>query len=232
MPATANPTASRRRRRWSVLAALGAWAAAAAVVGAEQTLAVASEPEGLVRQASRALDEYYLRPGARLSGYQKILLAPVEVSFAPYWAGEHREIDPGESLRIRQALARLAQAEFRQMLQRKNGYPVVEAAGAGVLELRASLVNLDLHAPEARDSAIRRNYVLSAGEATLVAELRDSQTGTLLARIVDRREMRRYAQLQLADTISNSAEVRDLVSNWARLLRRQLDSAKSDDKGS
>jgi hypothetical protein len=63
-------------------------------------------------------------------------------------------------------------------------------------------------------------------------ELRDSLTGKLLARLADQREMRRYPDLQLANSVTNSAETRDLVGAWARLLRRQLDTAKSDSKGS
>jgi hypothetical protein len=79
---------------------------------------------------------------------------------------------------------------------------------------------------------VRRNYVLKAGEATLVAELRDSQTGALLARIVDRREMREYPEFQLASDVMNSAEARDLVGLWSRVLRRYLDAARTDGKGS
>ena len=190
-----------------------------------------ADAEGLVRQASRSLDEVYLRPGASFRPYRRVLLAPVEVSFAKYWARDHRDIDAAESLKIRQDLARLAREEFRRVLQRGQGYQLAEAAGPDVLEVRAQLVNLDIAAPEVRDAAVRHNYVLSAGEATLVAELRDSQTGTLLARVVDQREMRRYPDLQLATSVTNSAEAADLVATWSRLLRRQLDSAKSDSKG-
>jgi len=190
-----------------------------------------ADAEGLVRQASRGLDEVFLRPGATFRPYRRVLLAPVEVSFARYWARDHRDIDAQESLKIRQDLAKLARTEFRRVLQRGAGYPMADAPGPDVLEVRAQLVNLDITAPEVRDAAIRHNYVLSAGEATLVAELRDSQTGTLLARVVDQREMRRYPDLQLATSISNSAEAADLVATWSRLLRRQLDSAKSDSKG-
>jgi hypothetical protein len=155
----------------------------------------------------------------------------VDVSFSRYWARDHRDIDAAESLKIRQDLATLAREEFRRVLQRGEGYALAEGPGPDVLEVRASLVNLDITAPEVRDAAIRRNFVLSAGEATLVAELRDSQTGTVLARVVDRREMRRYTDLQLATSITNSADAADLVATWSRLLRRQLDSAKSDSKG-
>jgi hypothetical protein len=235
------PTLSRKyaARRWGdwrrALAAL-----ALAAMGATQpALALQSEglpppptdAEGLVRRPSGTLDEVFLRPGASFRAYRRVLLAPVEVSFAKYWARDHRDIDAEESLRIRRDLAALARVQFKRVLQRGDGYALADAPGPDVLEVRAQLVNLDITAPEVRDAAIRRNFVLSAGEATLVAELRDSQTGTLLARVVDQREMRRYPDLQLATSVTNSAEAADLVATWSRLLRRQLDSAKSDSKG-
>jgi hypothetical protein len=235
------PTLSRHYAFWGsrpgrLLAAPAALAALllampAAALQAEGVPPPPADAEGLVRQASHTLDEYYLRPGATFGVYRRVLLAPVDVSFSKYWARDHRDIDAAESLKIRQDLAQLARKEFRRVLQRGGGYQPADAAGPDVLEVRASLVNLDITAPEVRDAAIRRNFVLSAGEATLVAELRDSQTGTLLARVVDKREMRRYPDLQLATSITNSAEAADLVATWSRLLRRQLDSAKSDSKG-
>lgn len=239
-PNTSHMTESRRGALpgLAVALALLCLPAAAATPQAEvvRPVAAASGTEGLVRQRSHSLDEYYLRPGASFATYHKVLLAPVDVSFAKYWAREHRDIDAAESLKLRQDLAVLARDEFRRVLQQGRdggkGYELTDAPGPGVLEVRASLVDLDIHAPEVKDAAIRRNFVLSAGEATLVAELRDSQTSTVLARVVDRREMRRYNELQYADSITNSAEARDLVAAWSRLLRRQLDSAKSDDKGS
>ena len=189
------------------------------------------DAEGLVRQHSRGLDEVYLRPGARFADYHRVLVAPVDVSFARYWARDHRDIKPEESQRLRADLAKLAHKEFVRDLQREGGYAIAQAPGPDVLEVRTSIVNLDLSAPEISDAAVRRTWVLSAGEGTLIAELRDSQTGTLLARVVDRREMRRYEDLQIANSVTNSAEARDLVSAWSRLLRRQIESAKADSKG-
>lgn len=189
-----------------------------------------ADAEGLERRPSRTVDEFQVRPGADFSVYRKLLLAPVDVSFARYWARNHRDVDAKESLRIRTALARLARDEFTRQLQREGGYPVVTEAGADVLEVRASIVNLDVNAPEVDKPGIVHNYVLKAGEGTLIAELRDSQTGTLLARVVDRRETREYRDLFIANRVTNSAEARELLGNWARLLRRYLETARTESK--
>ena len=189
------------------------------------------EAQGLERVPNSQVDEFYLRPGASFTAYRRVMIAPVDVSFTRLWERNHREVDAAESLRMRTDLARAARKEFARQLGRKEGYSVAELPGADVLEVRASIVNLDIYAPDVKDAGIRRDYVLKAGEATLVAELRDSQTGALLARAIDRREMREYPEFQLANSVYNSDEARDLVGLWARVLRRYLDAARTD-KGS
>lgn len=214
--------------RLALLAALALWGTGAR---AEDLPPPPADAEALVRQASSKVDEFYLRPGADFSGYHELLLAPVQVSFSKYWASEHRQVRPEQVLRLRTQLAAEARDAFRRQVQRDRSYRMADRPGPGVLEVRALIVNLDLYAPEIEDSAIRRNYVLSAGKATLVAELRDSATGTLLARVVDRREMPWSPDLMLATTVTNSADVATLVGNWTRTLRRFLDIAQSDGKG-
>jgi hypothetical protein len=192
------------------------------------------DAEGLERTPSSKVDEFYLRPGASFTAYRRVLLEPVDVSFNKLWAREHRNVDANQSAKLRAQLARAARTEFARQLQRRDGFEVVEAPGPDVLAVRAAIVNLDIHAPDVMDSSVRRSYVLKAGEGTLVAELRDSQTGTLLARVVDRREMREYPEFQLATSVSNSADAQELVGLWARMLRRYLETARegrTDDKG-
>lgn len=196
-----------------------------------------ADAEGLERTTAKKVDEFYLRPGASFTAYRRVLLNPVDVSFAKLWARNHREVDARETARLRTELGKLAGAEFSRQLERgSGGYPVVTAPGPDVLEVRASIVNLDIRAPDIQDSTVRHSYVLSAGEGTLIAELRDSQTGTLLARVVDRRAMREYPEFMLANNVSNSADARELVGLWSKTLRRYLDTARAegraDDKGS
>jgi len=66
-----------------------------------------------------------------------------------------------------------------------------------------------------RSSTVARQYVVSAGEATLVLEARDSVTGALLARAVDRRETRRWATPVLSSSVTNRADFQSLFEQWA-----------------
>jgi Protein of unknown function (DUF3313) len=204
------------------------WSGAA---GAAEPTAPATD--GLVRQTARDVDELYLRPGADFSRYNRVMLAPVEVAFAPDWEKQHSEISAADSLRIRSDMAALARDEFTRQLQGRAGgkgpgYPVVLGAAPDVLDVRASIVDLDITAPDTGDP-LRHVYVFSAGKGRLVAELRDSQTGTLLARVVDSREARDYPDFQVANRVTNSAEARQIVGLWSRLLRRYLDAARHPD---
>jgi hypothetical protein len=158
-----------------------------------------------------------------LSAYRKLSLPVVELEFKKSWADEHRNLKPEEVRKLQDELTQIARAAFARVLSRGGRFEIVEAGGPGVLELHAVLRDFDLYAPEVSDSLLRRNYVFTAGEATLVAELRDAQAGTVLASLRDHREMRRYNDLQIATSITNAAETRDLVEDWARQLRRQID---------
>lgn len=61
------------------------------------------------------------------------------------------------------------------------------------------------------------------GAATLVLELRDSETGSILARSVDRRAAETIGgTFQRSSSVTNAAEVRRLIRHWAVRLREGL----------
>ena len=61
---------------------------------------------------------------------------------------------------------------------------------------------------------------------TLQAELRDSTSGDLIARIHDHEAGREYMSLRMITRVDNVAEARRVASGWAVALRNQLDMAK------
>lgn len=220
----------------------GARLAAVAVVGFGLALAAAGvslarEPapptwEGLKRVDRPGLDTVYLREGASLAPYKKVMLDPVEVSFDKNWDPKKRagslignnSVNPQA---IREDLAKLARDVTRRELERKGGYPLVDQPGDDVLRVRAQIVDLYITAPDTMTPGAR-TYVLSAGEMTLVAELYDSQTNTLIGRVVDRQRglERGPFDLQIANRVTNTAEADRILSGWARRLRNALDKAK------
>ncbi len=97
-----------------------------------------------------------------------------------------------------------------------------------MLRVSAALVDVYANAPDTMEPGRSRTYVMNAGHATLIAELRDSETGAILARVADAREARGNAgMLQVSSSVTNSADARMLISDWARLLRKRLDAVRA-----
>jgi hypothetical protein len=58
-------------------------------------------------------------------------------------------------------------------------------------------------------------------------ELFDSETGQILARVVDRQEARSANTFTMANTATASGEAEDIAAQWARLMRDALDRARA-----
>jgi hypothetical protein len=202
-------------------------------------LANAREPtpatwDGMKRVDRPGLDAVYLREGASLAKYKKVMLDPVEVSFDKNWDPNRTvtgsNISGGgkvDTQAIRTDLAKLARDVTKRELERKGGYPLVDAPGDDVLRVRAQIVDLYINAPDTMTPGTR-SFVVSAGEMTLVAELYDSQTNTLIGRVVDRQRGLEQGpfDLQIANRVTNTAEADRILSMWARRLRSALDKAR------
>jgi hypothetical protein len=61
---------------------------------------------------------------------------------------------------------------------------------------------------------------------TLVAELRDSASGEIVARVYDQREGRTNEVFRLSSSVSNYQEVRDMVTRWANIFLGRLNKAQ------
>jgi hypothetical protein len=193
-------------------------------------LEAAMSHDGLSRIAVKDIDLAYARPGATLAAYGRVKLDPLEVAFRKDWnptrTGSLLKLGTAERENIRTGVAKIVQEELVKELQARNGYPVVSEAGPDVLRVKASILNLYVNAPDTPSAAVSRTYTVSAGEMTLVMELYDSETGQVLARIVDRREGRGGAgRMTISNSVENAAEARDIASSWARILRKGLDKA-------
>lgn len=187
--------------------------------------------DGLERISIRNVDLAYVRPGVTLAGYTRLQLDPVEVSFSKNWdpqrTGSHIKLSAEEREGIRSGLVKIIQEEFVSELQRKSSYPIVSEAGPDVLRVRAQVFNVYVNAPDTPSASRSRTYTLSAGQATINLELFDSETGQVLARMVDRREARGTGTrtMSISNNVTNAGEARDIAAAWARILRNGLDKA-------
>jgi hypothetical protein len=192
--------------------------------------AAAWSEDGLQKVDIKGLDVVYARPGSSLAGYTKVLLKPVAVAFRRDW-GRPATGTPGgrvrseDAQRIRERLVAVMAEETRKVLD-EGGYAVVDAPGDDVLEVDGSIRDLYITAPDIPSASFTRVYSVSAGEMTLVAELRDSISGETLMRVYDHANARESGFAHRITNIENASEARDIARAWAGKLRQQLDLAK------
>jgi len=186
--------------------------------------------DGLHKVDNSQADAAWARPDFDISGYTKIM---------PLSAGiEYRQVkDRGRSSiarsqggpyfiddKARARFEELVSEVFTEELKKIERFEIVDEPGPDVLVVVGGLLDVVSYVPP--DPVGGRSYVYlsSVGDATLVLELRDSETGTILARSIDRRAAEPIgATLQDSNRVSNAAEVRRLIRHWASRLREGLD---------
>jgi uncharacterized protein with FMN-binding domain len=189
------------------------------------------QQDGLEPISVRGIDLAFARPGASLADYERVQLAPIPVAFRRNWerqtrAGSRMQIRAADVQRIREQLSTLVHEVVREELA-SGGYVLTDEAGEDVLSVQMSIVNLNITAPDLRSPNRTRVYTTSVGEMTLVAELRDSSSGELLARVFDRRVGRESIRPEFTTRADNVSEARRAARAWAQALRNALDSART-----
>ena len=214
-------------RTFASLAA--AFVLTSAFAATKEDLEKAMSYDGLQKITVKDIDLAFARPGATLAGYNQVKLEPVDVAFRKDWnpkvPGSELKISAADRESIRTGVAKIVYEEFAKELQNKSSYKLADEAGPDVLRVKVKIVNLYVNAPDTPRARMSRQYSVSAGEMTLFAELYDSETGEVLARVVDRREGRTTGRLTLSNSATNSDEARSVASTWARVLRNGLDKA-------
>ena len=214
-------------------AALLASAAALSVAfaaSAKEELEAKMARDGLQKISVKNIDLAYARPGATLAAYKRVRLEPVEVEFSRSWnpnrTGSSLKLSTQEKEAIRSGVAKLVEEEFAREIQAGGRYQVVTESGPDVLRVRPGIVNLYVNAPDTGGAGRSRTIVSSAGEMTLIAELADSASGEVLARVGDRREAK-STHMQLSNGMANESEARWIAAGWAKTLRKALDNAQA-----
>ena len=109
-------------------------------------------------------------------------------------------------------------------MAKSEKFTIVDEAGPDVLVVWGGLLDVTSYVPPDNVAGRSEIYLSTVGAATLVLELRDSETNTILARSVDRRAAERQSgQMTSSNRVTNASEVRRLVRFWARRLRDGLD---------
>jgi hypothetical protein len=207
-----------------VLAAVGAafvFAEAGAPVVHAAPAAPAAATDNLLLVHSMQLQRVYLAPGADFRRFKRIILEPTEVAFADNWVRDFnrsrrggRPLTDRDADRIKNDVSTGIADTFSRAF-RNAGYQIVDAAGPDVLRVHTKVANLALTAPDLKSPGRSRTFADTAGEATLILDARDSTSGALLGRALDRR-VAGNSRMALRNSVTNRADFQRVAQAWAR----------------
>ncbi|MGI9220746.1 MAG: DUF3313 family protein [Woeseiaceae bacterium] len=194
--------------------------------------------DGLYPVKGGRMDGAWARPDFSVEPYSKIMLQGVGIEYRPggstrpYSASrsdEYYEMSPEQKERFEAEMRDAFLAE----LNKGEHYEIVTEPGADVLLVRGGLLDVVSYVPP--DPVGNSDIYLSrVGEATLVLEIRDSVSGAILLRAIDRRAAEDIARgFTNSNRVSNRSEARRLAQTWGRILREGLDRfmATGDEAG-
>jgi len=185
--------------------------------------------DGLVEVKAKQLAAVYLLPDADFRSYSQIMLDPSEVAFQKDWRQNYnfQTISLANQITAQQVQQDIAQAEaglnkiFAEAFT-KQGYQIVTAPGPNVARVSVAVLDLSITAPQSA-AGFGTNFAISAGQAALVVDVRDSVTNQLLGRGLDRREAGDDDGQGFPRTaVSNREDFKILFELWANIAAKGL----------
>ncbi len=196
--------------------------------------------DGLTRLDRTVMDAVWARKDIDISGVSKIMLESVGVEFrnvsGPYsgrgGTGTSRATTSSRNQFQLDAETRALFIEeisgaFREELARSEVFEIVDEPGPDVLLIRGGLLDVVSRVPP-ETVGRSRIFIDRVGEATLVLEVRDSESNTVLVRAVDRRAAESNMGMRESTRVTNRAEVRRLGRRWGGILRNGLEAMIAD----
>lgn len=188
----------------------------------DQTSADSVTEDGLHRLRHTKLDSVYVSPTIDLAKYGAVFIDPLTIV-----QRQSRHTYDLDQRGLDLAKRYFYEAAVREV-QKKGDFEIAEEPGPGTLWITPALVDVEVYVPT-RDERMRmgaRTKIIArtAGALTLLAELRDGETGELIARVADQKEV--GDQLHKSTGIYEWAEVRRIFAGWGRLLRKRLSEAR------
>ncbi len=179
--------------------------------------------DGLQKVASKYFDAAFVRPGVDFGRYRELLVSRSELAFrTPDREKQQFPLTEEQKERFRQLL----DDEFANELANAKNLRMTDSPGPEVLGLRVRVQGIVATVPPRTIGSIGwGNFALEAlGEATLVIELRDSESEEILAKVFDRRAIDGIAVAQKqGPPVTRWEEVEAVCKRWAATVRARLD---------
>jgi hypothetical protein len=189
--------------------------------------------DGLAKVKNPKAKGAWMRPDFSLDGYTKIMLIGAGIEYRPVKpvpraaaaSASQFPLTPEQKERLRS----IVRDAFRTELAQSQRFQLVDEPGPDVLMIWGGLIDVVSYVPP--DSIGRSNiYLNSVGEATLVVELRDSESNAVLVRIIDRRAAQGLGPMARSTSVTNWSEVQQIARTWASQLRQGLEEAATWDR--
>lgn len=178
--------------------------------------------DGLVKVDNTIMDLVWMKPGLNLKGYSKILPVSAGIEYravkdvsrlaARRSSASEFPLDENQKEKIRAAISEVFQAE----LEKLEHYTFTDKPAADTLIVVGKILDLVSNVPP---EPMGRGgiYLTKIGEATLVIEFHDSQTGEILLRAIDRDAIEPSFANE-SNVVTNTAELKRFARSWARFV--------------
>ena len=186
--------------------------------------------DGLHKIDNARSDAAWAVPDFDLSGYTNVIFVNLGI--------EYREVRyKGSSQVVRSQggpyfIDDKARAQFEELvseifseeLGKITRFQIVDEPGSDTLLVGGGLLNVTSMVPPDPVGSRSVYLLTNIGDATLVLEIRDSESNRILARAVDRRAAESIGgTFRRSNTATNSVEVKRLIRHWAVALREGLE---------
>jgi hypothetical protein len=183
--------------------------------------------DGLHEVKSTTASKTWVKPGASLSGYSKIQIKAIGIAYREdiqfsnrrsYRSGKGYSLTAKNkadfNLVIREA--------FLSELGKSEHFTITEESGFDVLQVNIGLYDVVSFVPPETGG---RNfiYLKEIGAGTLILELRDSVTESIILRVADRRAAEQSGIIFESNRATTVSEIRRLGKAWGRLVRMRLE---------
>lgn len=179
-----------------------------------------------VSLADVQLEPTWVRDGVNWSQYSKFLVKPLNIDDVKVVKPPYAEDDPSEwtlDIQDLEALQAIFRDVMKNVLEGNDGYPLVYADGADVLEVEVEILNIMPWLKPGTEGELEGHQVktLGSGEITGRVEIRDSQTRELLLLIEgDKAVGEKYKEFTRDNNISN---LNRMFERFATRLRNSMD---------
>lgn len=199
--------------------------------------------DGLTRMDGTTMDIVWARKDIDVRGVTKVIFNGVGVEYRNVTGPYSGRAGSGTStlrtnsrseFQLDAATRERFEAEissaFLEEIKRSEVFEVVEEPGPETLLVNIGLFDVVSRVPPETVGS-SRIFIDRVGEASLVLELRDSESNTILIRAVDRRAAENPVGGTESNRVTNAAEVRRLGRRWGTIIRTGLDTLLTDGPG-